>query len=218
MASGKFPVYTTGHSLGGGLAQLAAYLREEVTAAYTFNTSPATGWAILRAQYREDPKAPYVMQEQDPHIIRVTQEGEWLSIGRAFSNAANSTVRRSNRTDVYFDFPTTRDVIDATGNHGWGRMVVELHSIAMMACNLAARVEEGGGTAAFGYTKEMARRALDEKSPPTVNPLQGIPVQYAQRGICQVEEIADGGKNGAICEMDWLGRKPVKCKGSNGKN
>jgi len=218
LAHRQFPVFTTGHSLGGALAQLAAYLREDVTAAYTFNTSPATGWAILRSQLRDVPKSPDVMQVDDPNIIRVTQEGEWLNIARVFSNAANSTVRRSNRTDVHFDFPVTRDVIGVTGKPGWGRKVVELHSISMMACNLAARVVEGDGVAAFGYTKEMAQRAIKEQSRPSrQGGLNGDPAAFAQQGICQVAGVRDQEQDDWNCKIDWLGREAVDCKKPNNK-
>jgi hypothetical protein len=139
-AEGPIPIYATGHSLGGGLAQTAAYLRKEVTAAYVFNSSPATAWTILRSTLRKAPSDPLAMQVQDPNIIRVMQDDEALGLLRTFSNAANSTIRRTGRTDLVVDFPATRRALVEVGAIGGIKTVGGLHSITLLACNLAARV------------------------------------------------------------------------------
>ncbi len=188
-------IYTAGHSLGGSLAQLAAYLNEDVQAAYAYNTSPVTGWTWLRGLHATDPG---LMPVQDPKIIRIWQDAEILGMLRTFSNAANSTVRRTGRTDVSFDFPASRAVIKDTGSTGQVGGGSALHSITLLACNLAARVAKGAPTA-FGFTKEMAQTALLERNG-----------DYTEKGaketegLCQVLGNKDATGKPSSCEVDWI--------------
>ncbi|MDM0009432.1 DUF2974 domain-containing protein [Variovorax sp. J22G73] len=48
-------IFTAGHSLGGSLAQLAAYVSKDIDIAYAFNTSPVSGWTALREQQERNP-------------------------------------------------------------------------------------------------------------------------------------------------------------------
>lgn len=70
---GKATVLTAGHSLGGGLAQYAAFTDKRVRYAYTFDPSPVTGFDVPR---------------HDPHkkrmlgIDRVHEVGEVLATPR----------------------------------------------------------------------------------------------------------------------------------------
>ncbi|WP_077032852.1 DUF6792 domain-containing protein [Pelomonas sp. KK5] len=204
-----FPVYATGHSLGGGLAQHAAYMNRDITAAYVFNTSPATGWTALRAAYRAPQPGKPIMQVQDPQVIRVTQDGEWLSLVRLVSNAANSAVRRSNRTNIYLDFPSTRQATGTTGRFGVVYEATELHSIALMSCNLAARVARSGETAAFGFTPAMARRMLAEDRDDFVEHRGDNKADTT--GLCQYQrkDKDSGGK--LNCRIDWISGAVEDC-------
>ena len=190
-------IYTAGHSLGGSLAQLAAYISKDVETAYAFNTSPVSGWTWLRAQQAVDPEA---MERQDPAIIRVMQDDELAALLRLFSNAANSTVRRAGRTDVALDFPSSRDVLAQSEASGRLRDGGALHSITLLACNLAARVANGA-PGAFGFTRDMATAAIQERD-------GKYAAADAQRteGLCQVIE------NGADCEVAWTGNGTTSCK------
>ncbi len=181
-------IYTAGHSLGGSLAQLASYLSKDVRAAYAFNTSPVTGWTWLR---QEQAKDPTVMPVQDPPIIRVIQEGEVLGILRTFSNAANSTLRRSGRVDVALDFPSSRDVLEKTKQTGLASSGVVLHSITLLACNLAARVAEGA-PGAFGFSKEMASALISEKDK-----------KYTEKHGEKAEGLCEVGTTNLKCEVGW---------------
>lgn len=181
-------IYTAGHSLGGSLAQLAAYLSADVKAAYVFNTSPVTGWTWLRTEQGKDPAA---MPVQDPAIIRVIQEGEVLGLLRKFSNAANTTVRRTGRVDVALDFPSSREVLKKTAANGAISNRVALHSIILLACNIAARVAEGA-SGAFGFTKEMATALISENDKKYVEK-DGLEVQ----GLCEV------GAPNLECDVRW---------------
>ena len=72
-----YKIIATGHSLGGGLAQHACYLREEVTAAYVFNSSPVTGYTDLNKKHREK-------STQGVRIHRLYERGEALEYLRFF--------------------------------------------------------------------------------------------------------------------------------------
>lgn len=187
---GKAPqIYSAGHSLGGGLAQFAAYLDGRVTAAYAFNTSPVTGWTWLQQLKMADPSAEFV---QDPQVVRVSQDDEALSLVRIFTNAANTTVRRSGRTDVIFDFPSSRSVVAAAKPKWSFQSGTELHSITLLACNLAARVAQYPTGGAFGFRPEMAALAVAEKD--DSHTYGGKKVE----GLCQVRV------KGQTCTVDWM--------------
>lgn len=211
-AGHTIPIYATGHSLGGGLAQAAAYMRKEITAAYVFNTSPVTGWTTLSAQYRDDPAAPLVMQTQDPQVIRVLQDDEVLGLVRLVTNAANTTVRRYNRSDVYFDFPSTRKVIEVMGLGPGLAFDSELHSITLLACNLAARVEMASGPVAFGFTPAMAARARTDagRAAPTAG-AGGPPSVDLQQGLCQIGSLGASAEEDKRIRVDWLTGGAAAC-------
>ena len=46
----KYKIYTTGHSLGGGLAQHALYKSKKITEAFVFNSSGVTGWSDFKIE------------------------------------------------------------------------------------------------------------------------------------------------------------------------
>lgn len=193
-------IYTAGHSLGGSMAQLAAYMSEDVKIAYAFNTSPVSGWTWLRKQQSENP-GEVVMPRKDPPIIRVMQDDEALGFIRVFSNAANSTVRRTGRTDVALDFPSSRDVLKISKVSGRLSAGVALHSITLLACNLTARVANGA-PGAFGFTKEQAEAVISERD-------GAYSVTGAERteGLCQVVD------RGANCTVNWTGAGwPTNCR------
>lgn len=126
-------IYLTGHSLGGGIAQYIAYLAPEVTATFTFDTSPVTRWF----QLPEDKKT------RTPKIYRAYLDKEALSIVRNF--AAKFTAPPYNRFDYEFFFVET-GIFDA-------------HDISHLACQLAARVPPSG--AAYDYSYASATATLN---------------------------------------------------------
>ncbi len=70
----KLKIVTTGHSLGGGLAQFMAYAIPEINHVYAFNSSPITGYFDLGLVRRENKK--------DANIYRIFESGEGLSLIR----------------------------------------------------------------------------------------------------------------------------------------
>jgi hypothetical protein len=114
-------VYATGHSLGGGLAQEAGYLRPEVKEVFTFNTSPVTNWSHLRLEG--------TVKNGYPIIHRVYHGGEFLETPRFISTSFTSA--RYGRHDIGLQFTQRRSVSG--------------HSMSIIACNfaelIASRVE-----------------------------------------------------------------------------
>lgn len=71
-----FLLYTTGHSLGGGLAQLFAYASShQAEFVCAFHSSPVTGYYQIAKSQREQ-------ASKDLHIARVFEHGEVLSYPR----------------------------------------------------------------------------------------------------------------------------------------
>lgn len=140
-SNGKpIPIYLTGHSLGGGLAQHVAYVAGKlVTETYVFDTSPVTHWFQLR-DYE---------QVRDPVIYRVYQQREVLEKIRNLSTRFNIT--RYNRSDYAFDF---------VQSHG-----IEAHSISNLTCGLAELVTDiaADKDQLFDYSKASAEVTLGSK-------------------------------------------------------
>jgi dienelactone hydrolase len=79
---GKQPprVFTTGHSLGGGLAQHALYRhRHQVLQAVVFAPSPVTGFAVTDATEENMSCSCSAELSGEPRILRVYESGEALS-------------------------------------------------------------------------------------------------------------------------------------------
>lgn len=65
-------IVTVGHSLGGGLAQQAAYAHPEIKRVYAFDPSPVTG-------FRSVPEPARSANSRGIHISRVYEKGEILA-------------------------------------------------------------------------------------------------------------------------------------------
>ena len=87
-------IYSTGHSLGGGLAQQAGYLSRDIISVTTFNTSPVTNWTHLRLNRLVD--------NQYPIIFRLYHGGEVLEKVRFITT--NSTDAQFGRHDIGVQF------------------------------------------------------------------------------------------------------------------
>jgi hypothetical protein len=70
-----------GHSLGGGLAQQAAYASPEIQSVFAFNSSPVTGFFTTEKKWR---------QQNSKHltIYRIEEEGDILSFIRFWGGMA----------------------------------------------------------------------------------------------------------------------------------
>jgi Lipase (class 3) len=134
-------VYVTGHSLGGELAQQAAYMSDEnddknkVEAAFTFDPSPVTNWSQL--EINKAVKTP------DPVIYRAYHAKEGLAYVRNVTTRFNS--RRLNRSDYDFYFQKLKPTA--------------AHEMGVIACHLANRIQ--GDVAEHHYPKTFAKKVID---------------------------------------------------------
>ncbi len=122
-AAAGFDIYTTGHSLGGGLAQLLAYSDYRVKGAVVFDTTPVTGYTTLVTDDQVNCSA---------RVIRIYERGEALQYVR-------SVLRRfyplsKNITELSFD------LIHAGGNP------VGNHSMSLFRKGLEDRAKSGSRT------------------------------------------------------------------------
>jgi len=118
-------VYAVGHSLGGGLAQLAAYMSTDIEEAYIFNASPVTGWTWVAKHGK-----PFQSFQPYPRIHRITQGGEALEFPRFAASLV--TKPRFGRHDVRIHFDDTVDVKDDSVQEKRGA-----HSMQLLACGFA---------------------------------------------------------------------------------
>jgi hypothetical protein len=130
----RIRIYTTGHSLGGGIAQQMAYASKDVEAAFAFNSSPVTNWSAMVEQD--------LVRKADPTIYRIYHHNEFLGHVRNITTRFNT--RRFGRSDYEFFFQTEQ--------------LVKAHEMGILACHLAARMRGSG--AAYDYSKEAAREIL----------------------------------------------------------
>jgi hypothetical protein len=126
----EIEIYAVGHSLGGGLAQQMGYQFQEVSAVYTFNTSPVTNWTNLRlnacddnGEWKENGEADNVncVAVDYPTIYRIYHTGEVLSKVRNLSTTF--TTSRYGRYDLGVQFQS--------------KTSFEGHSIQILACGFA---------------------------------------------------------------------------------
>lgn len=137
-SSGVKDIYLTGHSLGGGLAQEIAYLSGDVTATYTFNTSPVTGWM------RQKSEGNVVVD--NPVIHRIYMSKEILSYIRKFTRHFNHEL--PNRVDYRFNYVAKKNPLKA-------------HDMSELTCNFARRVTED---AEFDFSSADAVAVLKNKN------------------------------------------------------
>lgn len=118
----KFPDYriiTSGHSLGGGLAQHAAYCTPEINGAYTYNSSPLTGYLSLSRDKRNAGK-------KDLFIARVFEHREALAYLRfILRKLIKGSDANPQISEMRFNFSSSGVV----GDHEMGKLVEKLGQI-----------------------------------------------------------------------------------------
>ena len=130
-------IYATGHSLGGGLAQEAGYLRPEILEAFTFNTSPVTNWSYLRRH-----KA---VANDYPIFHRIYNGGEFLEVPRFISTTF--TAARFGRHDIGLQL-TERKSFSG-------------HGMSIIACNFADLIASHPAIeGAHNYSVDYITRAV----------------------------------------------------------
>lgn len=142
-------IYTTGHSLGGGLAQQAAYLHNEVLAAYVFNTSPVTNWSNI--YLKKDANGYDVVKNEDPTIYRIELRGEFLDYARWLTTRLSD--RRFGRYDYVFQYQAGS--------------VIGRHHMSILTCHFLSSVADHYNSQKppeFNLTKSMAVNLLADKA------------------------------------------------------
>jgi hypothetical protein len=108
-------IVATGHSLGGGLAQQAVYISEDVSTAYAYDPSVVTGY--YTGSFNKQAKA-------GANIYRAYEHGEILSYLRLFMKRIYP-IKHQNPRIVELRYNVATD----------GNIVVQ-HSMRNLACNL----------------------------------------------------------------------------------
>lgn len=142
--TGRPPIYSTGHSLGGGLAQEFAYALPQkagdpkVVKVFAFDPSPVTGYYSIEPEIRERGK-------DGLQIDRVFERGEVLASIRSVLALINPpSVRNPTVRAVRYNFEGVTNPVSA-------------HSMPKLACALFAH-RPGGPTASEQALKEAAPR------------------------------------------------------------
>lgn len=105
-------IISTGHSLGGGLAQLAAYMSPHINNVFAFNSSPVTG-------YRSIDKNILEINKKDTHIARIFEHGEILAYVRFFlKKFVTLSTSAPEINEVRFNFSQS----NAISEHSMGRL------------------------------------------------------------------------------------------------
>lgn len=136
-------IYAAGHSLGGGLAQEAGYLRSEIKEVFTFNTSPVTNWTYLRLNG--------AVKNGYPTIHRIYHGGEFLEAPRFISTSF--TTARYGRHDLGLQFTERRSVSG--------------HSMSVIACNFAELISSRASNidGDHYYSVQYIRSAVQSAAP-----------------------------------------------------
>lgn len=113
-------IIAAGHSLGGGLAQHAAYSASDISDVFAFNPSPVTGFYSIPKSTREN-------NSEKLRILRIYEHGEILAYLRLVLRPFYPlTYSKPSIIEVRFNFSRA----DSITEHGMERFAHGLHSIA----------------------------------------------------------------------------------------
>ena len=111
------PILTSGHSLGGGLAQQAAYVSDHIKRVYAFNSTPVTGFYGV-------PDPPRRQNIKGIQIKRIYEHGEILAYVRRFMRLFNPlTVQDPEIIEIRFNL---LGKMDAIGQHNMRKLAYNL--------------------------------------------------------------------------------------------
>jgi hypothetical protein len=131
-------IVTTGHSLGGGLAQQAAYAEPRIDYVYAFDSSPVAGFLDVDDKTRTE-------AIQDLGIDVIYEKGEVLATARSLVSGVRATSQCR---------PRVREVRFATLTHGSG---TARHSINVLTGGIAALAKQAPANEPLPYGFEAAR-------------------------------------------------------------
>lgn len=111
-------IIATGHSLGGGLAQQAAYASPHINKVYAFAPSPITGYRSVEQSTREENK-------NGMHIGRIFEHGEVLAYLRFFlRKVVRLSTDNPEINEVRFNFSRS----DVISEHSMGKLAEHIAS------------------------------------------------------------------------------------------
>jgi dienelactone hydrolase len=131
-------IITTGHSLGGGLGQQAAFAEPRIDYVYAFDPSPVVGFLDVDDKTRTE-------AIQDLGIDRVYESGEVLAAARAATSGVYATPQCR---------PRVREVRFATLTKGTSK---ERHHINALTSGIIDLAKQAPANAALPYGFEAAR-------------------------------------------------------------
>jgi len=131
-------IITTGHSLGGGLAQQAAYAEPRIDYVYAFDSSPVAGFRDVDDKTRTE-------AIQDLGVDVIYEKGEVLAGARALTSGIHATPQCR---------PRVREIRFATLSGGTGK---ERHRITVLASGIVALAKEAPANEPLPYGFEAAR-------------------------------------------------------------
>lgn len=106
-----YQIISTGHSLGGGLAQHANYLNESIKNSFVFNSSPVTGWSDVDPEEREK-------NVTGSRIYRMYERGEILHNLRFFINISYLMNPKPNQDPFFVEHRLNLMRTGAVTSHG----------------------------------------------------------------------------------------------------
>jgi hypothetical protein len=119
----QISIVATGHSLGGGLAQQAAYATDKIKEVFAFDPSPVTG-------YYDIPKEKIAVNKKNIKVERVYERGEWLSYARTLVRVGYQLSSEDpNIAEIGFNFVKLKNPI--TKQHGIASLALELRKASL---------------------------------------------------------------------------------------
>jgi len=117
-------IVATGHSLGGGLAQQAAYATNAIKLVYAFDPSPVTGFSQV-------PKGERARNKQNVRVYRIFEHGEILAYLRLLMKASYS-IKGSPNIDpeiieIRLNFENKGNGVSQHGMYSLARSLKKVH-------------------------------------------------------------------------------------------
>lgn len=130
----KVKIVTAGHSLGGGLAHLAAYSADNISTVYAFDSSSVTGFYDVK-------KSARTQRVKGMRIYRIHERGEILAYLRRFMKTIYPVVSRNPQiVEVVYNFQEHKK------NMLFSLNMVSLHSIEVLGNNLTEEYRKYSST------------------------------------------------------------------------
>lgn len=117
-----YTIITTGHSLGGGLAQYANYLDKNIRYSFVFNSSPVTGWRDVKWNDRQS-------NTIDSRIYRLYERGEILQFLRFFVKISYLFNPRPNTNPYFVEHRLNLTMLGVITSHNMTDIALGLQTI-----------------------------------------------------------------------------------------